>query len=116
MYRAAPLVFVSAVILSLTLAHANDKFPKPSHQAIAVTAEQQSNDEADVKITRMIRQAVVKDDSLSLYAQNVKIITIDEQVTLKGPVRHEKEQRRVEWIAASIAGKENVLSEITLAR
>jgi osmotically-inducible protein OsmY len=116
MYRTASLFFVGAALLSLTLAHAENKFPTPSNRSLGITAEQQSNDEADVEITRKIRQAVVKDDSLSFYAQNVKIITIDGLVTLKGPVRHASEKQKVEQIAESIAGKDQVLSEITLPR
>jgi osmotically-inducible protein OsmY len=54
-----------------------------------LTADQQGQTEEDIEITQKIRQAVVNDESLSINAQNVKIITIDRVVTLKGPVnRH----------------------------
>lgn len=53
----------------------------------AVTPEKQSNADADVKVTREIRRALVKDASLSVYAHNLKIITTkDHVVYLRGPV------------------------------
>lgn len=79
------------------------------------TAEQQSESKADREITKKIRRAVVKNKSLSLYAHNVKIITHDGMVTLKGPVRDEKEKKIVERAAAKVAGKEKVTSELEIA-
>jgi osmotically-inducible protein OsmY len=49
------------------------------------TADQQKENRSDLGITQQIRQSVMKDKSLSTYAHNVKIITKDGQVTLKGP-------------------------------
>ena len=80
-----------------------------------VTADQQSENTADRKTTQKIRQAVVKNKSLSLYAHNVKIITHNGMVTLKGPVRSEKEKNAIEKAAAQVAGKENVTSELEIA-
>ena len=60
------------------------------------TAMDQSNDPADIKLTADIRKMVVGDDSLSMMAKNVKIITIDGVVTLRGPVETEKEKTAIE--------------------
>jgi osmotically-inducible protein OsmY len=54
----------------------------------------------------------VKDKSLSTYAHNVKIITQNGQVTLKGPVRSEEEKRAIEAKAAEVAGDSKVTSEL----
>ena|GEM_PF-2074795 len=70
-----------------------------------MTADQQSESTADRKLSQQIRKAIVKDKSLSQYAHNVKIITRDGAVTLKGPVRSEKEKKAVEKAAAQVAGK-----------
>jgi hyperosmotically inducible protein len=70
---------------------------------------------ADREITRKIRAAIVGDKSLSTYAHNIKIITQDGKVTLKGPVRTEKEKADVEAKAAAVAGATNVTSEIAIA-
>ena len=51
------------------------------------TADRQKNNPSDRDITQQVRQAIMKDKSLSTYAHNVKVITQNGQVTLKGPVR-----------------------------
>jgi osmotically-inducible protein OsmY len=76
------------------------------------TAGQQKNGRSDRDITQQIRQAIVKDKSLSTYAHNVKIITQNGQVTLKGPVRSDDEKRAIEGKATEIAGKDKVTSEL----
>ena len=50
------------------------------------TADQQKENQPDREIARKIRQSIVQDKSLSSYAHNVKIISINGAVTLKGPV------------------------------
>lgn len=76
------------------------------------TADQQKNNRSDEEITQQIRQAIMKDKSLSTYAHNVKIITQDGQVTLKGPVRSEDEKKAIEAKAAEIAGENKVTNEL----
>jgi uncharacterized protein YbbK (DUF523 family) len=46
------------------------------------TAEKQSNSKDDLALTQKVRQAVMKDGSLSMNAKNVKIIAQDGKVTL----------------------------------
>ena len=58
----------------------------------AVTADQQKANPSDRDTTRQIRRAIVKDKSISTYGHNVKIITQNGMVTLKGPVRSEDEK------------------------
>ncbi|TMA88783.1 MAG: BON domain-containing protein, partial [Deltaproteobacteria bacterium] len=60
------------------------------------TAGDQSENEADRTISQNIRQAVTADDSLSTNAKNVKIITNHGTVTLRGPVKSEKEKAEIE--------------------
>jgi len=74
-----------------------------------LTAGQQGQTKEDRDITQKIRQAVVDDKSLSTYAHNVKIITVDGMVTLKGPVRSEDEKRTIEEKAGHIAGKDKII-------
>jgi len=79
-----------------------------------VTPMDQSEKEADVMLTQKIRQAVVADDSLSTNAKNVKIVTIDGAVTLRGPVDSVAERTRIEQLARQIAGPKNVTNQIEL--
>ena len=80
-----------------------------------LTADQQGESKEDREITQKIRQAIIKDKSLSTYSDNLKIITVDGIVTLKGPVRSENEKRTIEEKAARIAGKNKIKSEINIA-
>ena len=70
----------------------------------AMTAGQQSNAKSDVEITREIRRAVVKDHSLSILAHNVKIVSANGSVTLRGPVKTEEEKTAIASKAQAIAG------------
>jgi hyperosmotically inducible periplasmic protein len=81
----------------------------------AVTADQQKMNPGDREMTRNIRAAIMKDKTLSTYAHNIKIVTQDGKVTLKGPVRSEDEKSEVESKAASVAGPDNVTSQLTIA-
>ena len=78
------------------------------------TADQQKNTPSDRDITKQIREAIVKDKSLSTYAHNVKIITQNGQVTLKGPVRSDQEKRAIEAKATEIVGENKVTSELDI--
>jgi len=79
------------------------------------TADQQENGQSDLELTRQIRRSIVQDTSLSTYAHNVKIISQDGKVTLKGPVRSEEEKQAIEAKASEVAGKDNVVSELSIA-
>jgi hyperosmotically inducible periplasmic protein len=83
-----------------------------TNQAGGTTADQQKNGMSDIEITRKIRHAIVEDKSLSTYAHNIKIITKDGSVTLKGPVKSEDEKSAIEAKAATVAGAANVTDEI----
>jgi hyperosmotically inducible periplasmic protein len=78
------------------------------------TADQQKDNRSDQDITQQIRQSIMKDKSLSTYAHNVKIITQNGQVTLKGPVRSEDEKKTVEAKATEVAGENRVTSQLDI--
>ena len=78
------------------------------------TADQQQNNRSDRDITQQVRKAIEADKTFSTYAHNVKVITQNGQVTLKGPVRSEEEKRAVEAKAAEVAGEGKVSSELTV--
>jgi hyperosmotically inducible periplasmic protein len=79
------------------------------------TADQQKNDKPDRQTTRQIRKALMADKSLSTYAHNIKVISRNGTVTLKGPVRSEDEKKVVEAKAVEVAGASNVKDELTVA-
>ncbi len=68
------------------------------------TSGDQSNSSADLKTTQAIRQALMKDSELSTTAKNIKIITNNGQVTLRGPVKNAQEKAKIDQLARSAAG------------
>ncbi len=104
-------------MLSLSIAQENAKDPdnsgknKRDKSGATVTPGDQSNAPADVKITQDIRRMVMDDKSLTMTAKNVKIITIDGKVTLRGPVNTAAEKESVCNHAKMVAGKTAVTDE-----
>ncbi len=79
------------------------------------SADQQKMNPADRAITQKIRKAIHDDTSLSTYAHNIKIITQDGRVTLRGPVRSEDEKNNLQAKAVAVAGEENVTNQLEIA-
>ena len=79
-----------------------------------LTPGDQSESEADLTLTQRIRQAVVADDSLSTTAHNIKIITINGVVTLRGPVNSTQEKATIDAKAQQIAGATKVDNQLEI--
>jgi hyperosmotically inducible periplasmic protein len=77
-----------------------------------LTPGDQSESQADRTLTQQIRKAVVADKSLSTTAKNIKIITNDGVVTLRGPVNNSHEKERIEAKAQQLAGVNNVDNQL----
>jgi hyperosmotically inducible protein len=90
----------------------NTKMNQQDRNANEPTADQQKADRSDREITQQIRKSITGDKSLSSYGHNVKVITQNGMVTLKGPVRSEEEKKAVEAKAAEVAGADKVTNEI----
>ncbi len=92
----------------------NSKVNKRDDSVTNPAADQQSNDKQDVELTRKIRRALTQNNSLSTYAHNIKIITMNGEVILKGPVRSVEEKRIAEAEAIKVAGAAHVKSELEI--
>ena len=79
------------------------------------TAGDQAENEMDRTISQNIRQAIGKDDSVSTNGKNAKIITVDGTVTLRGPVKSEKEKTNIGAKAQQIAGVKSVDNQLEIA-
>lgn len=79
------------------------------------TPADQSNSKADLAITQAIRKAVVADKALSTNAHNVKIITSNGVVTLRGPVKSTEEKDKIAAKAKSVAGVTSVDNKLEIA-
>ena len=78
------------------------------------TADKQGQTEIDLAITQQVRKAIVNEKTLSLYGHNIKIITNDGMVTLKGPVTSEVERKLIENIASDVVGMERIQSKLEI--
>jgi len=98
--------------LSLAAFAADNEKAKPDNTATnerdrsgeTQTSGDQSNSSADLKITQNIRRALMKERELSTMAKNIKVVTANGQVTLRGPVKTTQEKAKVDQIARSAAG------------
>ena len=81
---------------------------------VTKTPTDQAENEADRVITQTIRQNIVADSSLSINAKNVKIITVDGAVTLRGPVKSEKEKADIVARAQQVAGVKRVDDQLEI--
>jgi len=77
-----------------------------------LTPEDQKENEADREITATIRRAIVDKESLSSDAHNIKIITRDGLVTLRGPVENVAEKTHLQAIAEKVTGVKQVDNQL----
>jgi hyperosmotically inducible protein len=93
----------------------NTKINKSDRDAGQPTADQQKENRSDREMTKQIRLSIMADKSLSSYAHNVKIISQNGTVTLKGPVKSEDEKTSVMSKAVAVAGSaDKVTDQITV--
>jgi hyperosmotically inducible periplasmic protein len=80
----------------------------------APTADNQKNNKSDVETTAKIRKSIMDDKTLSSAAHNVKIVTQNGQVTVRGKVKTDADKEAVLAKAKEVAGT-NVTDEVTVA-
>ena len=115
--------FAIPVLAHPVATYAQDQATPPSsaapdnsarNKAQSKTADNQNENTSDRTITQKIRRAITADSSLSTYAHNVKIVTQDGQVTLKGPVRSEDEKQMIASKAAEVVGADKITNQLTV--
>jgi len=114
------LVFCTSLIATPRLAFQDAQQPAPDNTKTnkgqpAPTADNQKMNASDREITQKIRKSIRDDKSLSTYAHNIKIISQDGKVTLRGPVRSEDEKNNLQAKAVAVAGDGNVMNELEIA-
>jgi hyperosmotically inducible periplasmic protein len=90
----------------------NTKRNENDDKSGVLTAGDQGESEGDRKITQHVRQGVMGDDTLSMTAKNVKIITVNGIVTLRGPVNTEKEKTDIAAVAQRVEGVKRVDNQL----
>jgi len=112
------LVLATSLIASPVARNQNNQQPddtRNNKDQTPPTADKQPMNSSDTAITQKIRKAIHDDASLSTYAHNVKVITQNGKVTLRGPVKSDDEKNNLEAKAVGVAGQENVTDNLTVA-
>jgi osmotically-inducible protein OsmY len=78
----------------------------------APVATDQSNEQADLELSRSVRDALVNAESLSMMGKNVVVVAADGKVTLSGEVETATEKDEVERIVRGVSGVTSVDNRI----
>lgn len=80
------------------------------------TAENQGMNERDTELTRRVREQIVAQEDLSVNAKNVKIISQNGRITLKGTVDSVQERSKVGAIARKVSGAKSVVNQTEVVK
>lgn len=111
MVNAAELPSVDANPDTKQSAPDNTEINKRDQGDQTLTPLDQSNTVADTHITQAIRKKIMQ-RPLSMVAKNVKIITLDGDVTLRGPVKNKAEKEKIGADAKAVPGVKSVTNEL----
>ncbi|MEO8746129.1 MAG: BON domain-containing protein [Rhodanobacter sp.] len=106
-YQSAP-----AVASSASVAADNSAVNQRDRSSQTLTPADQPNNHTDIKLAAAVRRALVKDDSLSTSAHNLKLVAARGVVTLRGPVNSVEEKARVEQVVTGVAGVTRVVNKL----
>ncbi len=90
----------------------NTKLNERDRSGTTLLPRNQSNSSEDIDISARLRKAIVSDGNLSMNAKNVKIITRDGSVTLRGVVKDDDEKKAVQDLASRTEGVKNVENQL----
>ena len=111
----AAAAFIYAQAPEATPKPDNTKINRRGRDSSEATADQQKTNAADQDLTKKIRQSIMADKSLSSNAHNIKIISQNGTVTMKGPVQSDNEKKTVMEKAVAVAGSpDKVTDEISV--
>lgn len=109
---------ITAVLGSASAFAKQESTPNPRvvSQEDGLTAGDQSNKPADLAMVKKIRSELMKDDGLSTKAKNVKIIVLNNGVTLKGPVNTDTEREAILKHAYTTAPKHKIYNQMSVVK
>lgn len=108
-------IFVTAVAIVLFVSNtfAAEGY---SQSQTGKTSDRQGMTQRDTDMSRTIRERLMDDSSLSTNAHNIKIISENRKVILKGNVASAEERRKVENIAKDVAGETPVVNNTVISK
>jgi osmotically-inducible protein OsmY len=86
-------------------------------KADTLTPIDQGNSDLDLRTTQALRRAIVRGHGgkrFSFSAKNIKIITLNSEVTLRGVVRNQAEKNAIEQMARELQGVRKVNNQLTV--
>lgn len=92
--------------------HDADNSARNAQDGSAVTAQDQGGSEADRELTRQIRRALTSNDQLSASGKNIKVITQNGKITLRGPVESSQEQQTIADLVKGTTGVNTVDNQL----
>lgn len=105
------------IVASLSLILTSCETRNPNQTKVRdKNASEQADNETDRNITQRIRQHLLEDDRLSPNAKNIRIMTVNGVVTLRGTVNNEKERHDVLEKVQSVSGVRSIDNQIEVAR
>lgn len=107
-------ILISLSLPTLAAREDNTKINERDKSNRSITASQQTSGEMDLYLVSRIRKDIMAEKDMSTYAKNIKIVALDGQVTVKGPVRTRDEALKILAFAKSAAGASNVTSELSV--
>ena len=114
------LTITALIVFSSVTAFAKQDENAPSPRTVSqedgVTAGETSNKPIDLAAAKEIRKELMKDDTLSTKAKNVKIIVLNNGVTLKGSVHNDAEMEKVLKHAYVGAPKYKIYNQISVVK
>jgi hyperosmotically inducible protein len=113
-------MIASLAIAAMSMAQAqtapdNTKQNKVDAINKSASADMQKNDTTDLALTRQIRASVMADKSLSTYAHNIKIVSVDGNVTLNGVVHSQQEKDAIESKAQAVLKNGSVVNNLKIS-
>ena len=85
------------------------------HDAIAASGLFATHiDQENPSVCEKIREAIVADKRLSLYAQNIQILAGPNGVTLYGPVKSQEERKRIETDVAAVVKVRKIFNKLVV--
>lgn len=119
-----PTMVVTIILLAGHIAFAANDNIKADNSAInardksvyELTAQDQSTTRQATDTTRSIRIELTRDSDLSVYAKNVKIIVVNDLITLKGPVKSEAERMKILRTASRLAPNYKIDNQIEIVK
>ncbi|MEP7353052.1 MAG: BON domain-containing protein [Acidobacteriota bacterium] len=108
------LIYCTVLAAGVLMAQApdNTKVNRRDKTSTPVTADQQGTSAQDIALTKKIRESLIAEKGLSTYAKNIKVISMNGEVTLRGPVRSSSEKELIMKKAMDVAGPTHVMNHL----